>query len=86
MKCPVCGGGMEDGELMTMADGRRVSFLWAPPEYFRKHTFNPFIRSKKSIEQDGEVKVGYYLPGGISTEMNEAYYCRRCKKLLVDFR
>lgn len=75
---------MEEGGLMTMSDGRKISLLWAPPEYFGKHNFNPLIRSKKSIEQEGGVKVEITLSpfGG---EIPETYYCRSCRKILTDF-
>lgn len=88
IKCPVCGGDMEEGELMAGIPVGRMTFLWAPTEYFRKHSFNPTLRFKSSIEREGGVMCDLHTDEQMHFKCSKfkgIYYCRKCKKMLVDF-
>ena len=88
MQCPFCGKAMEYGMVMAVGGRRSIfgaGFLWAPAEYFKKHSFNPFIRPGSVIKKEGGVKVEIYWSFGSENDLPEAYYCRGCQKILADF-
>ena len=79
MLCPECRCEMESGFLHV--NGVRYPIQWFPKDVFFKKAFMPL--TKQGTEQAGGVAVPLDQ-GGLLPHI-EAYVCKECKKLVINY-
>lgn len=75
MKCPLCGGELEEGGLVVQG----VSAMWFPQEEYEKKGL------QRVVYTGGKALAGrtnYLLD---HTRIDGAFYCKKCKKVMGIF-
>ena len=81
MLCPCCGREMETGELATWRGDTLLT--WLPENYFKKHWFSPYGRSRKLMERENAVFIKANRK--VSTPP-PSFLCRDCGMVLTKYR